>query len=188
MPSVEGGGVEKNFFLISNYLSQNFKKISIITVDKSIKKNLNNNIKIIGPKSKIWKTNSRYPKYFICLIYLFLFLLFNRKTLIFSFQANAYAAIISKFFGKKIITRSNSSSEGWSKNFFKKFLYKIFLKIPDQVIVNSYQFKKELDDKFGIKSYAIYNPLNKSEVIKKSKKKVNFKFFKKKKIKINYYR
>ena len=69
MPSVEGGGVEKNFFLISNNLSQNFKNISVITVDKSIKKYLNNKIKIIGPNSKIWKSNSRYPKYFICLIY-----------------------------------------------------------------------------------------------------------------------
>ena len=47
MPSVEmGGGVEKNFFLISNNLSQNFKNISVITVDKSIKKYLNNKIKI----------------------------------------------------------------------------------------------------------------------------------------------
>ena len=185
MPSVEmGGGVEKNFFLISNHLSQNFKNISVITVDKSIKKNLNNKIKIIGPNSKIWKSNSRYPKYFICLIYLFWFLIFNRKTLIFSFQANAYAAIISKLFGNKIITRSNSSSEGWSKNSLKRFLYKTLLKLPDQVLVNSYQFKLELDKKFGIKSIVIYNPLNKSSIIKKSKERINLKFFKKNNLKL----
>ena len=31
MPSVEGGGVEKNFFLIVNYLSKNLKKFNILT-------------------------------------------------------------------------------------------------------------------------------------------------------------
>ena len=184
MPSVEGGGVEKNFFLISNSLSRKFENISVITVDKSVKKSLDSKINIIGPNSKIWRSKSRYPKYFICLVYLFFFLLFNKNTIVFSFQANAYASIVSKLLFKKIITRSNSSSEGWSKNYFKKLLYKIFLKLPDQVIVNSYQFKKELDNKFGIKSLVIYNPLNKSEIIKKSRKKISFNFFKKNKLKL----
>tara|TARA_Y100000741_G_scaffold56537_1_gene39207 strand:- start:1046 stop:2155 length:1110 start_codon:yes stop_codon:yes gene_type:complete len=184
MPSVEGGGVEKNFFLIVNYLSTKFSNISIITVDKSIRKKLNKKINLIGPNSNFWITNSRYPKYFICLIYLVLFLIFNKHTLIFSFQANAYAALISKIFKKKIITRSNSSSEGWSKNYIKKILYKFFLKLPNQVIVNSYEFKKELDKKFGIKSITIYNPLDKTIVINKSKEKLKFNFFKKNKIKL----
>ena len=39
MPSVEGGGVEKNLFLISNYLSQNIKKIIFVTSSTNIKKN-----------------------------------------------------------------------------------------------------------------------------------------------------
>ena len=30
MPSINGGGVEKNFFLIANYLSTKFSKISVI--------------------------------------------------------------------------------------------------------------------------------------------------------------
>ena len=178
MPSVEGGGVEKNFFLVSNFLSKNLKNVTIITADKSIKTNLNKNIKLIGPSSTIWNTNSRYPKYLVCLTYLFFFLLCNKNTLVFSFQANAYASLLAKTFNKKIITRSNSSSEGWSKGALKKILYKIFLKLPNQVIVNSYQFKKELDAKFGIKAFTIYNPLNKNEVIKKSKEKVHLKFFK----------
>ena len=33
-PSIEGGGVEKNLFLIANYLSKKIKKISLISVDK----------------------------------------------------------------------------------------------------------------------------------------------------------
>ena len=38
MPSVEGGGVLKNFFLTINYLSNKFSNIFLITSDKSIKK------------------------------------------------------------------------------------------------------------------------------------------------------
>jgi len=46
------------------------------------------------------------------------------------------------------------------------------------VIVNSFQFKNELDTKFGINSHVIYNPLNKNEIIKKSKEKIKLDFFK----------
>ena len=178
MPSVEDGGVEKNFYLVSNYLGTKLKNVSVITANRSIKNNLSRKIKLIGPKSTIWNTSSRYPKYLICLIYLFSFLLCNRNTLILSFQANAYASLLAKIFCTKIITRSNSSSEGWSKSSIKNLLYKIFLKLPNQIIVNSYQFKKELNTKFGIKALVIYNPLNKDEVIKKSKEKVSLQFFK----------
>ena len=38
MPSIEGGGVEKNLFLVCNYLSKKFKKIKIITISKKYKK------------------------------------------------------------------------------------------------------------------------------------------------------
>ena len=37
MPSIEGGGVEKNMFIVSNYLSQKFK-VSVITISKKFKK------------------------------------------------------------------------------------------------------------------------------------------------------
>ena len=177
MPSVEDGGVEKNFYLISNYLGTKLKNVSVITANKSIKNNLNKKIKLIGPNSTIWNTSSRYPKYLICLIYLFFFLLRNKNTLILSFQANAYASLLAKIFWTKIITRSNSSPEGWSKSSIKRILYKIFLKLPNQIIVNSYQFKNELNTKFGIKALVIYNPLNKDEIIKKSKERVSLKFF-----------
>ena len=39
MPSIEGGGVEKNFFIVSNYLIK-FKKVSVITISNQYKKNL----------------------------------------------------------------------------------------------------------------------------------------------------
>ena len=178
IPSVEGGGVEKNFFLITNYLSQYLKDITVITADKSVKKRINKKVTIIAPQSNFWANQKRLIKYLLCLYKLFLFTLQNKNILVFSFQANAYAIILSKIFGIKIITRSNSSSEGWSKNIIKKFLYKIFLNLSDQVIVNSYALKKELDGKFKIKSYAIYNPLNKKNIKKKSKEKIKINFFK----------
>ena len=182
MPSIEGGGVEKNFLLITNYLSGKFKKITIITTNKrEAKSQLSNKIEVIGPNFKIQSFHSRYPKYFFCLLYLVKILIFNRPSLVFAFQANIYASIISILFSTDIITRSNSSSDGWSKNKIKSFLYKIFLKIPNDVIVNSYDFKKELDKKFNIKTRVIYNPLNKKEIIKKSKEKLTIKFFRTKK-------
>ncbi len=80
--------------------------------------------------------------------------------------------------GKSIITRSNSSPSGWSKNYLKKLIFLILLKYPKNIIVNSRAFKKELDKKFKVNSKMIYNPLNKVELIKKSKKKFKFSFFK----------
>ena len=96
-----------------------------------------------------------------------------KKFLTLSFQANIYCIIITKIFNKKIISRSNSSSAGWSKNFLKNFIFKRVLKIADKVIVNSIDFKRELDNKFNINTKCIYNPFNKSTVIKLSKKKLN---------------
>ena len=68
--------------------------------------------------------------------------------------------------------------------FIKKFIYKIFLRLADQVIVNSHDFKKELDYRFNINSIVIFNPLNKSEIKKKSNEKLKFNFYKKDKIKL----
>lgn len=184
MPSVEGGGVEKNFFLIINYLSKIYSNITIITTDKSIRNKINKKINIFGPNSIFWQTKSRYPKYVICCLYLFIFLFNNKNTLVFAFQANLYAILITKIFSKKIITRSNSSSTGWSKNFFKNLIYKVFLNLSDKVIVNSYDFKKELDHKFNIKTIVIFNPLNKHEIQHKSNEKLHLNFFKKNKIKL----
>ena len=41
MPSVEGGGVEKNFFIISNYLSTKFSDVTLITISKLHKNKVN---------------------------------------------------------------------------------------------------------------------------------------------------
>ena len=37
MPSIEGGGVEKNFFIVTNYLSSKNNNVSVITSCKNAK-------------------------------------------------------------------------------------------------------------------------------------------------------
>ena len=40
VPQIEGGGVEKNLFIISNFLKDKIKNISLITISKNLKINL----------------------------------------------------------------------------------------------------------------------------------------------------
>ena len=68
MPSIEGGGVEKNLFIVSNYFSKKFKNIYLITTSTEFKKKFDKRIKIISPKINFWKKYGRRIKYFICLV------------------------------------------------------------------------------------------------------------------------
>ena len=180
MPSMEGGGVEKNIILISNYLINYYNDIRLITYDDKFKTRFNKKIHFINHTSKN-TIKSKYYKYFVCLIYLFKQIIFCNNVLIFSFQANIYALILCKLFKKKIIIRSNSAPTGWTQNIIKRKIFKVFFKYADSIIVNSKDFKKEIDKEFNINSELIYNPLNKLEILKKSKKKINLKFFSKNK-------
>ena len=54
MPSIEDGGVEKNFFIISNFLAKKIKNTSIISANKNFNKKLRD-INIINPKFNIAK-------------------------------------------------------------------------------------------------------------------------------------
>jgi len=179
MPSIEKGGVEKNLFIISNYLSSKIKNIKLITTKNQ--KKLFKNIKVISPKSRNWSNSNRYIKYLVCLVILIKLLMYNRNVVLFAFQANLYCTIIAKLFGIKIIVRSNSSPSGWSQNPIKKYLYKSILKLADTIIVNSNDFKKQFRLYFSLNTMCIYNPLNKSEIIKKSKEKLRYPFLKNKK-------
>ena len=44
MPSIEGGGLEKNLFIISNFLSKKIDKISLITVSKNERNRFNKKV------------------------------------------------------------------------------------------------------------------------------------------------
>ena len=65
--------------------------------------------------------------------------------------------------------RSNSSPTGWYHNSLKKLIYKKLISKADKIIVNSQEFKKEMEYKFNIKTVCIFNPLNRKEILKKSK-------------------
>ena len=169
IPHIGGGGVEKNFFIITNFLANKLDKVTVITINKEFKKKLDNKINVISPENNRWKNSSIYVKYFVSLLILIKTLLSDKNYLVLSFQANWYAIIICKIIGLKIISRSNTAPEGWSNNFIKKYLYKI--------IVNSLEFKKSLKIFFNVNSKCIYNPLNKSKILKLSKAKKNSKFF-----------
>ena len=97
-----------------------------------------------------------------------------------SFQSNIYATLISFFFGVKIICRANASPKGWLNNPFKKFIYKIIMKLSSKIIVNSREMKLEFKRDLNLKSLLIYNPLDKQQIITKSRKKAKINFYNKK--------
>lgn len=184
MPSIEGGGVEKNLFIVSNYLSKKVKNLLLITISKNKKKNFNKSVKIICPNSDYFDTLSRRFKYFIALLILVREIFKDRNIIVFAFQANIYCIIICKLFLVKVITRSNSAPIGWSKNFIKRLIFKYCLRLADKVMVNSIEFKYEIKKEFGVKAVCIYNPLNYYEIIKKSKIRKHKIFSNKKNLKI----
>ena len=172
MPSIEGGGVEKNFFIVSNYLI-NFHHVSVITISHKYKKKFNRKIKFITYNLELLDKLSRRFKYFLALILLIKEIINSRNILVFCFQANIYTIIICKLFNVKIIIRSNSAPFGWSKNIIKKKIFRIVLSLADKIMVNSIDFKRDLKNEFKVNSVCIYNPLNREQIIKLSNKKIN---------------
>lgn len=169
MPSIEGGGVEKNLFIITNYLANKIKNISLISISKKYKKKFNKSIKFVTLKANFWDSLGRKTKYFLSIFLLIKLLFKDRNVIVFAFQANIYCTIVCKIFFVKVVTRSNTAPIGWSKNFVKKFLFSFFLSFSDKIVVNSLEFKKDLKKQLNLNSICIYNPLNIFEIIKKSK-------------------
>jgi glycosyltransferase involved in cell wall biosynthesis len=184
MPSIDGGGVEKNLILISNYLSDYIKNINLITFDDRFNSFFNKNIKIINLKYKKNCKYSKYIKYFACIFLLIREIIQNKSSIVFSFQANIYCCILRTFFNFNLVVRSNTSPSGWNKNFIKKLIFKYFIKKANSIIVNSADFKKELDKDLNVNSELIYNPLNIRDILELSKKKIKKKIYSKNTIKI----
>ena len=170
MPSIEGGGVEKNLMIIANFLAKKIDNLSLITVSKIYKSKFDDKINFISTK-KNWDKFGRKIKYLIALYLLLKEIIKNDNKVVFAFQANIYCIILCKLFNTKIIVRSNSSPSGWSKNFLKNIIFKYILGMANKIIVNSLVFQKELNKKFHVRSICIYNPLNISQIRKLSKKK-----------------
>ena len=179
IPSIEDGGVEKNLYLIINYISKKIGLIDLITFDNKNYHKFNKKINIINPLLNFSFFSGRKPKYILCLITLISKIILNRNYLILSFQANIYIIILAKIFNLKVISRSNSSSAGWSKNFFKQIIFSFFFKKANKILVNSFDFKKEMDKKYSINSLCILNPFDFKNIKRKSYKKAQ-KIYKKK--------
>ena len=166
IPSIEGGGVEKNFHLLIKYLPKIIGKIHVITADK--RNNNSKNIKYICPNSNYWNKKNRILKNIIC-IYLLIKNFWSAKAVIFSFQSNITTIIISKILGFRILIRLNTSLKKYLKNFFKRIIFKFFYSLSDIIIVNSKFFQNELNE-VNLKSHLIYN----LSVNKKKRKRLNF--------------
>ena len=177
MPSFEGGGVEKNIRMIANFFGSKNIKISLITASKKVRRKFTRNIDFISPKKEYWDKQKRFIKFIICIFLLFQNYRKNRNINVFCFQGNVLCILFCKIFGLKIIIRPNSSPTGWSSNYFKNMIFSKILKLSDFIVVNSFDFKKELKNKLNLDSKCIFNPLNINEIKKLSKKKNKIQIF-----------
>ncbi len=173
-PSIEDGGVEKNLFLISNYLVKKDFNVSVISSDISKKKNFLNKVNFVHSNYFVRKNSGRYIKYLSCIITLIKLLIIQKNCIILSFQANIYCTFVAILFNKKIITRLNTAPQGWDHNYIKNLIYSFFIKRADVSIVNSLEFKKEVDKRFLINSIFINNPFDFYKIKKLSKYRVKY--------------
>ena len=71
IPSIEGGEVEKNLFIISDYLKDKIKDISLITVSNKFKSRFSRKIRFVSPKANFWDSIGRRKNLFVGLFLLF---------------------------------------------------------------------------------------------------------------------
>ena len=171
IPSIENAGVEKNLFIICNFLIKKIDKIYLVTANNNFNKKLDKKIHVVCPKNKFWNNKSRLLKTIYCF-----FLIINnfekKDFVLLSFQANLVASIIAKIYEYKLLLRLNTSPNKYIHNDFQKFVFKIIYKSADQIIVNSKRFKNLLKKKLNINSKFIYNPVISRYKIKKTSKKI----------------
>ena len=186
MPFIDRGGVEKNLFLITNYFSKKISNVKVCTASLNKRKFFSKNIKFLSPSINTSEKINIRINYFLCLYTLFKFLWVNKNSVVFAFQANIYCVLVCKILNIKVIVRSNSSPSGWNHNFLKKFLYKLIISKADKIIVNSFEFKNQMQRELNLKTKCIYNPLDVSIIkIKLNKGKKELFFKKKKLLKLN---
>ena len=181
-PSIEDGGVEKNLFLIANKLSDNLK-ISVVTANENKKENFSKKINLIFPKNININNAHRLIKSFYC-FFLMIKNYRGKNGVIISYESNVFAIIIAKLIGLSVIIRSNASPEGYLKNYLKNYIFKFFFKFADIILVNSSDFKKQIDEILNINSKLIYNSI----VDTKTHLKVSTKKIKKYKLKHKCYK
>jgi glycosyltransferase involved in cell wall biosynthesis len=158
IPSIESAGVEKNLFILCNFLIKKVNKLYIVTANNNCGEKFNKKINIICPKTNFWNNRSRLLKNIYC-FFLIVSTFKRKKYLLFSFQSNLFASIIAKIFKYKFLIRLNTSPNKYIHNNFRKFLFRTIYKSANQIIVNSKQFKILLKKNLNIESKFIYNPI-----------------------------
>ena len=177
MPTIEGGGVEKNLFIIANYLAKKISNSILITYASNFNHRFES-LKIINSQFNLKIITSKKLKYLFCIYELIKLFLNDKNYLVLSFQANIYCAFICRLFGVKVITRSNTSPSGWKLGFFRKIIFYFLLKLPNRIIVNSKQFQKEYKNRFNLHTNCIYNPLDIKYITSLANRKITKNFFK----------
>ena len=158
LPSIESGGVEKNFYHLLHYFSKKFEKIIVVTSSRVNKKEFPKKINFLNINSIFWFNRNRLIKSIIC-FFLGLSLYSYKEKIILSFQSNIFSIILSKIINCKVIIRLNTSPEKYIDTSIKKNFFKYFYNLSDAVIVNSYEFKKRIKKFFNLNSQVIYNPI-----------------------------
>ena len=82
-PNANWINVEKNLFIISNYLVDKIKDISLITISNSFKHKFNKKIRFISLEGDFWDKIGRRKKFFLSLFILFLKIIILSKILLF---------------------------------------------------------------------------------------------------------
>jgi len=170
-PSIESGGVEKNFYYLLHNFSKKFKKVIVVTSSQVNKKKFPKKIKYLNTKSIFFFNRNRLIKSIICFFW-GLSLYSEKEKIILSFQSNIFSIILSKIIDSKIIIRLNTSPEKYANSIFKKLFFKFFYNFSDEIIVNSYEFRKKLKKILNLDSEVIYNPIALPRKI--NKKKINY--------------
>lgn len=180
-PSIENGGMEKNFFYLINYLANNFKinfSLIFIQIDSNIKKILSKKIKLIKVRSSKYSKQKRY------LISLFSFSSYfqilkksfsNKNTIIISPQNSIISIILSKILNYKIIVRNGNHPLGslkYSDNYilslFSFLLRMVVYNFADKIICNSKE-SRDFFKKFIFKNQKVITIENAINFSKKYK-------------------
>ena len=167
-PSIESAGVEKNFYYLINNLLPNFGKIIVITSSQIKKELFPKKIQFLNKNSSYWWNKNRFIKSTIC-FFLALKLFKSRNILILSYQSNITSIILSIILRCKIIIRLNTSPEKYINTIIKKNFFYFFYKFSDEIIVNSFEFKRRLKKILNLNSSVIYNPIGLPKKIIKKK-------------------
>ena len=103
----------------------------------------------------------------------------KNKYLIISFQSNVLSILAGILTDNKVIIRCNTAPSKYISSYIKKFFFKFVYSRADKILVTSLDFQKEIKKYFNLKSTVHRQSLRLLKIKKKSKEKVNFKFFQK---------